>query len=222
MHLKALDRFVGDLPLRQVHMGSLQEFIAKRRKDGVKTSTINGALAITRHILKLAEDEWMDENGITWLERAPKIKLLTVRDARRAYPLSREEQAVFFQELPDYLARMALFKVNTGCREEEVCSLKWEYEVKVPELDTSVFVIPGDKVKNAQDRLVVLNRVAKSVIEGQRGVHPRVCVRLCAEAAEGQSEPAGSKTAKADGTDERNCLEEREGKRGGQVGEADG
>jgi integrase len=78
---------------------------------------------------------------------------------------------VFFQELPDYLARRALFKVNTGCREEEVCSLKWEYEVMVPELDTSVFIIPGDKVKNAQDRLVVLNRVAKSVIEGQRGIH---------------------------------------------------
>jgi len=29
---------------------------------------------------------------------------------------------------------MALFKVNTGCREQEVCRLKWEYEVKVPEL----------------------------------------------------------------------------------------
>ena len=159
MHLKALNRFVGDLPLRQVHMGSLQEFIAKRRKDGVKTSTINGALAITRHILKLAESEWMDDHGITWIERAPKIKLLTVRDARKAYPLSREEQAVFFQELPDYLARMALFKVNTGCREEEVCSLEWDYEVMVP-------------VKNAQDRLVVLNRVAKSVIEGQRSIHP--------------------------------------------------
>ncbi len=31
---------------------------------------------------------------------------------------------------------------------------------------------PGQKVKNAQDRLVVLNRVARSIIEGQRGVHP--------------------------------------------------
>jgi integrase len=172
MHLKELDPFVGDLPLRQVHMGSLQAFIAKRKADGVKSSTINGALAITRHILKLAGEEWMDDQGITWLERVPKIKLLPVRDARTAYPLSREEQAMFFPELPDHLAKMALFKVNTGCREEEVCGLRWDYEVKVPELDTSVFIIPGDKVKNAQDRLVVLNRVARSVVEAQRGVHP--------------------------------------------------
>ena len=44
----------------------------------------------------------------------PKIKLLPVKDARPAYPLSREEQAALFQELPDHLARMSLFKVNTG------------------------------------------------------------------------------------------------------------
>ena len=172
MHLKELDPFIGDLPLRQVHMGSLQTFIAKRKTDKVKTSTINGALAITRHTLKLAGEEWMDDQGITWLERVPKIKLLPVRDARAAYPLSREEQAMFFPELPDHLAKMALFKVNTGCREEEVCGLRWDYEVKVPELETSVFIIPGDKVKNAQDRLVVLNRVARSVVEAQRGIHP--------------------------------------------------
>jgi hypothetical protein len=39
----------------------------------------------------------------------------------------------------------------------------------VPELDTSVFVIPGFAHKNGEDRLVVLNRIAKSVIEEQRG-----------------------------------------------------
>jgi len=27
----------------------------------------------------------------------------------------------------------------------------------VPELDTSVFIIPGDRVKNGDERLVVLN-----------------------------------------------------------------
>jgi integrase len=172
MHLRALHCFIDALPLRLVHMGSLQEFIAKRRKDGVKTSTINAALAVTRHILKLAESEWIDDHGDTWLERAPKIKLLTVRDARKAYPLTREEQAVLFEQLPDHLAGMALFKVNTGCREWEVCNLRWDYEIKVPELNTSVFIIPGEKVKNAQDRLVVLNSIAKSVIEGRRGAHP--------------------------------------------------
>jgi integrase len=39
------------------------------------------------------------------------------------------------------------------------------------ELDTSVFLIPGAKVKNGDERLVVLNRVAQSVIESVRGEH---------------------------------------------------
>jgi integrase len=170
--LRQLDPFIGSLTLRQVHMGSLQRFIAKRRSDGVKTRSINNALALVRHILNLAAAEWRDEQGLTWLEYAPKIKLIPVKDGRAPYPLARDEQAMLFQELPDHLARMALFKVNTGCRDREVCGLKWDDEVKVPELSTSVFIIPGDRVKNAQDRLVVLNRIARSVVEAQRGQHP--------------------------------------------------
>jgi integrase len=42
----------------------------------------------------------------------------------------------------------------------------------VPELDASVFVIPREHVKNGLDRYVVLNRVAKSVIDNCRGNHP--------------------------------------------------
>jgi hypothetical protein len=71
-----------------------------------------------------------------------------------------------------HLLRMASYKVNAGNREEEVCSLKWAWERKVPELETSVFVIPGDRVKNAEDRLVVLNRIARSAVEAARGMHP--------------------------------------------------
>jgi len=41
------------------------------------------------------------------------------------------------------LARMALFKVNTATREHEVRSLGWSWEVRVSELETSVFVVPG-------------------------------------------------------------------------------
>ena len=48
LHLKQLDAFIGGLELKQVHMGSLQEFIAQRRQDGVKTKTLNLALGVVR------------------------------------------------------------------------------------------------------------------------------------------------------------------------------
>ncbi len=172
LHLRQLDPLIGDLPIESVHMGTLRHFIDVRRDQGVKNKTVNLALGVVRHILNLAASEWLDENNQTWLASPPKIKVLPLTDARKPYPLSWEEQTALFRELPPHLARMALFKVNTGCREQEVCSLRWEWEVKVSELNTSVFIIPGDRVKNGEDRLVVLNRIAKSVIDSVRGEHP--------------------------------------------------
>ena len=60
----------------------------------------------------------------------------------------REQQAVFFPELPHYLARMSLFESHSGTREEDVCGLRWDWEVPVPELDTSVFILPGDSERD--------------------------------------------------------------------------
>ncbi len=153
-------------------MGSLQPFIEARRKDGVKAKTINLGLGVVRHILNVAASEWIDEHGLTWLALPPKIKLLKTSDGRKPYPLSAEEQSQLFAELPEHLRRMALFKVNTGCRDAEVCGLRWEWEVKVPELETSVFIIPADRVKNGAERLVVLNSVARSVVDACRGDDP--------------------------------------------------
>jgi integrase len=67
---------------------------------------------------------------------------------------------------------MALFKVNTGTRDREVCRLRWDWEIHIPELATSIFLIPGAFVKNREDRVVVLNAVAARVIEEVRGKHP--------------------------------------------------
>jgi integrase len=170
-HLRLLEPFIGSLTLEAVHMGSLAPFIECRIKEGRSKRTINYALQTVRHVLNVAAGEWMDEYGMTWLAHAPKIKLLREDDKREPYPLSWQEQACLFKELPPYLAKMALFKVNTGCRDQEVCNLRWDWEVKVPELGTSIFIIPGQRVKNRQDRLVVLNFVARAVIDEMRGVH---------------------------------------------------
>ena len=170
--LKQLMPWIGQEKLDRLHRGSLEPWIAQRIREGRATGTINHGLKVVRRILNLAASEWIDEFGLTWLATAPKIRLLPDTDKRPPWPLSREEQARLFQELPPHLAKMALFAANTGCRDSEICRLEWEWEVKVPALHTSVFIIPGRYVKNADDRLVVLNRIAASVVEGQRGEHP--------------------------------------------------
>lgn len=170
--LKRIDSFIGDLFLENVHMGTLRPYMEYGRRQGWKNRTINMPMEVVRHILNLAAAEWLDENGLTWLQSAPKIRLLSRSDAREPYPLSWGEQESLFSALPGHLRRMCLFTVNTGCRDQEVCRLKWDYEVEIPELGTSVFIIPKEKVKNREDRLVVLNSIGRQVIEEVRGEHP--------------------------------------------------
>jgi hypothetical protein len=85
-------RWIGALPLDKVHMGSLQLWIAYRRKAGVSAGTVNHGLKVIRRIANLASTEWLDENGLTWLLVSPKIKLLPDVDKRQLYPLSWDEQ----------------------------------------------------------------------------------------------------------------------------------
>ena len=42
----------------------------------------------------------------------------------------------------------------------------------MPQLNTAIFIIPGEQVKNGDDRLVVLNRTAFEVANLQEGKHP--------------------------------------------------
>lgn len=86
-----------------------------------------------------------------------KIKLLSVHDAHDPSPLSWDEQILFFNKLPEHLRQMAVFKVNTGCREQEICQLKWKWEIRVPKLSTSVFIIPSHVVKQGKRQQLVKN-----------------------------------------------------------------
>jgi integrase len=167
-HLKQLVPLLSKTPLDRIHRGTLQPWVELRQRQGRAAGTINHGLKVVRRILNLAAGEWVDDQGLTWLPAAPKIKLLADVDKRQPHPLNWDEQSNLFRELPDYLAQMALFAVNTGCRDQEVCRLRWEWEVKVPELGTSVFIIPGSRVKNGDERLVVLNRVSRSIVDGRR------------------------------------------------------
>lgn len=177
-----LDPFIGDLRLDRTYDGPLAGFIQQRREDGVKNRTINVALERVIRVLNLAAKSWRDEHGMTWLETVPMItKLDEKTDRRPPYPMSWDEQEYLLRELPAHLQVMALFRANTGTREQEVCKLEWAWECAIPEINSSVFVVPADfggrsetsGVKNSEDRVIVLNDVARRIIDEQRGKHSK-------------------------------------------------
>ena len=164
---------IGHLTLPQVHDSALAPYVTARLASGRAHKTINLALGVVRRILNLAATSWRDDNGQTWLQQAPHITLLPlVGHQREPAPISWAQQRALLPKLPDHLARMALFTLNTGVRDNVVCSLRWEWEIKVPELGISVFEVPRRNVKGRKlARLVVCNSVAQSVIEAVRGQH---------------------------------------------------
>ena len=81
-------------------MGALQPWVELSAARGDATGTINHGLQIVRRILNLAAAEWVDEQGLTWLQAAPKINCFPIRQRRQPYPLSWEEQARLFGDYP--------------------------------------------------------------------------------------------------------------------------
>ncbi len=176
--LKALDPYIGDIPLEELDRLSLNQFVSARLDGGVSARTINMSLQLVSRILRKCALEWRDEHKLTWLKAAPPIQLL-YDSPREPYPLTWLEQKYLFAELPAPLRAMAEFACNTGTREQEVCLLRWEYERSVDALDATVFQIPpkfggrrpGSGVKNKKPRLVILNHEARGIIDAQRGKH---------------------------------------------------
>ena len=166
--LDAVMPYIGHLSLEEVHSGTLDPFVADRRAAGISAGTITRDLAVVRLVLKLACVKWRERNGKPWLESIPQMP--SVRgDKRKPRPITHEEQAALFKRLPAYLAEMALFAVHTGCRDQEICGLRWEWEHEVSGTDATVFLLPGSVTKNGQERIVPLNAVARSVVDERRG-----------------------------------------------------
>lgn len=175
-HLNDVMPFIGHLHLDQVYDATLKPFIDKRKADGVRSKTINLALGTVRRILNLAARAWREEDGKTWLSAAPLITLVEGGDEDEPKQLTWKQQREHLSKLPDHLARMALFDLNCGARDAVICGLRWEWEVEVPELGFSVFVVPAPAVKGRKGkkraRVIVCNSVAQRIIESVRGMHP--------------------------------------------------
>lgn len=179
-HIVALNEWMGDEPLRSVCNDTFARFkadrLAGRRPDGaaarpVKPATVNRALEVARTVLNRAARVWRTD-GKPWIGAAPLIEMLDEEATKRKpRPLSWANQRLLLPALPAHLERMALFSLNTGARDENVCGLRWDWEVPVPEIGRSVFVVPASEFKSKRPHVLILNDVAWSIVEGERGKH---------------------------------------------------
>ena len=185
-YIEQMAPYIGALPMNKIYRGydernrptRLEQFILDRAKDKVTARTINYALTVLNIIGNKAVKRWRGTGGKPLLPFWAGVHLIDQEEAkslglkpkRVVGPISWEEQTILFNELPDLNHDMCLFKVNTGCREQEVCQLQWQWLVQ---RDDGIwfFELPADLVKNRIRRVVVLNDIAKSVIQKRHSEH---------------------------------------------------
>ena len=167
--LRQVMPFIGGLVLEQVHAGTLEGFVEKRRKEGVTSGTVNRALTIVKLVLKRANARYRDASGNPWLAHLPEIPTLDWGDQRKAYVLSDLEEQHLMAALSEDLQFIATFLLHTGLRSRELCALRWDWLVKRDAI--TCFELHGEHTKNSQDKLIVCNREALKVLARQEGRH---------------------------------------------------
>ena len=174
-HCDVLLKHLKGTPLHEIHSScdGVKSMIDDCLDRGNSNSTINKHLSVLIHILGMASREWRDDNGQSWLGETPKIKLLEKTNVD-GHPLTKgQEKELFSNLLGKDLIEPCSFILQTGLRSSTVYNLRWENEVTIPELGLSVFDLPKGfpGLKNNRPHRVVLNTVAKDIIDRQRGLH---------------------------------------------------
>ena len=171
--LERLMPHLGHLPLNQIHQGTLAGFIEHRRQQGISSGTVRREIAVVRRILTLASRYWRDAQGQPWLiTQPPLFRLPDWKDRAKPYPLSWDEEQRLLGALPEHLAHMTAFGLQTGARESVIAGLRWEWLRQIDEIGRRVFIVPGEHTKNGTDCLIPLNHRAEAIIQTVQGQHP--------------------------------------------------
>ena len=171
--LKDLMPFIGAIALDRLHMGTCSRGSTSERRQGRTAGTINHGLQIVRRILNLAAAEWVDEQGLTWLSRTAQDQAVAQSGQAPALSveLGRADTAVSASCLPI----SHKWRCSPSIRAAEIaksaaCAGSGRSRCRNSAPRSSLFL--AARVKNGDERLVVLNRVARSVVEARRGQHP--------------------------------------------------
>lgn len=174
MHLDQLFPFIGHLQLKAIHDDTLKPFIEHEQKRGLAPKSINNVIGIVSVILKRAGGTWRDPvTHEPWLNcLPPNLTRLPIQGKQKVpYSLGWDELIKLLKALPKHLRRTGIYGVNTGCREHEVCQLRWDWIKDVEGVGLVVY-LPGWVTKNGDPRVVVLNRAAAGVVKASKGQHP--------------------------------------------------
>ena len=159
-HLRWVDRFLNGLNLDAINRDLLDKIMAERMASGVSNTTVNRTMEVVRAVLRKAAYDW------DWLDKAPRVRMLP-EPKRRIRWLTWDEADRLIGVLPEHLAAMAKFSLETGLRRANVTGLEWS---QVDLARRTAWIHP-DQAKARKAIAVPLSAAAVIVIREQLGKH---------------------------------------------------
>jgi site-specific recombinase XerD len=182
--------FLFDTPLDQITMGQVEEWRSKRKKDGLKSSSLNRRTtalkaainwAVKRNIIEnnpLAKLERFSERDsdtkVRYLDKNERERLLAALDAREEEArLARDnhndwrdtrglEKSPRINEdiFVDHLKPLVLLSLSTGIRRNSLLSLEW----RDVNFESKTILVRAATSKNEKQYFVPLNKLAFETI----------------------------------------------------------
>jgi integrase len=176
--LNYMKKFIPlEMAINDIYNSTLDPLRVEMKSKRRKATTLNSYIKLVRQIMNKCV-EW-EEGGNSWLKVARKFVVESITknpkpwmNKKDGYSLSWEEQDRLFSGLHSLLKDASLYSVNTGARQSEIANLRWSWEMRSTEMGINIFRIPGEFHKNGKPKIVVLNSIAKAIIEKRRGLHP--------------------------------------------------
>jgi integrase len=154
--IKQLVDVFGYMPLKNFNTMMIEQFQTERIQKGNKPATVNRLVATLKHSFTKAYDWNMITETI--LKKVRKVKLLEENNRRLRY-LSKEECQALVNTCDMHLRPIVITALNTGCRKEEILSLKWDM------VDMKHGFILLDQTKNGERREIPINGTLRTTLE---------------------------------------------------------
>ncbi len=146
-HIEALKGHFADRYIDEVRKAHVAEFVAQKKRDGLKPPTIRRYLATLSSLFSFSERSgWLNQNP---LSRFDKRSLPEAQPRTRF--LSREEYRRLIAAAEPHLKPIVEMAVETGLRQEELLGLRWD------QLDLDRREIRLVVTKSKQPRIVPLS-----------------------------------------------------------------
>jgi len=140
--------YFGEYELSEITTFDIEQFIAKRIKDGVRKSTVNRDLSCLRKMFNKAFD-W------NYLAASPfkGIRLFSEAEYKRERVLSHREQAKLYKEAAPHLKPIIICALMTAMRKSEILGLQW----KSVNLVKREIIVQATSAKSGKSRTIPIN-----------------------------------------------------------------